>query len=456
MTSFANGPFVQAMASEGDTATLNLAAAPAPDPAPPQKKPRRTSSATNAASADQPLPTGAGAGAAAVAVGASGQGGKRAVVFEVDQHHHCTLCPAFSRLVASKAGGVLVNLDSHDDLGCPPTPNLTAAELQRLLSSGDAAALKAMDIGARSAHAPTLLSQTRVPDSYAFFRRCANRRHRSHFPLIYTCPLGLPFSAARVSPLAGTWIMPLVSSGAISTVIWVTAWAKIPKDSFDCFVVTEPEDGTIQVTGKGVPPLWRALWNAAYVEEPSCSADLGPVKVSSAEGTRIRMRFRDKLWYGGRVGPGNPLKGTRTLYFDDGDVRKGVVIETEVKRGALRAELPPAKNIGARIRLLALDGWWYGGRVISFDPMTQKHTIQFDDGDKLEYDLVEEMEEGNVRAESEADVVRTPLRVVVVDAKDAVRAINSERKRRRRARRSLRQVAVVVALHETGGRSRQR
>ena len=40
--------------------------------------------------------------------------------------------------------------------------------------------------------------------------------------------------------------MPLVSSGAISTVIWVTAWAKIPKDAFDCTVLTEPEDGTIQ------------------------------------------------------------------------------------------------------------------------------------------------------------------------------------------------------------------
>lgn len=130
------------------------ACGPSNFPAEPGAKRQRTAEASAPAPAK---PEGAGPcpslDAAAVAVGASGSGGTRASVFEVDQHHHCVLCPAFTRLVASQGeassqGGILVNLDSHDDLGCPPTPNLESAELHRLLSLGDAAALKAMDIGA--------------------------------------------------------------------------------------------------------------------------------------------------------------------------------------------------------------------------------------------------------------------------------------------------------------------
>lgn len=138
-----------------------------------------------------------------------------------------------------------------------------------------------------------------------------------------------------------------------------------------------------------------------------------------------------QTWYAGRIAEGNPKKGTRTILFDDGDVRKGIDVAKEVERGNLRAETPKGTNIGARIRVLVTDGWWYGGRVVAFDQSSQKYTIAFDDGDKVEYDLMIEAKDENCRPESEKDAVRRPLRVVVVEAKDAVRAIDRERARRK-------------------------
>jgi len=61
----------------------------------------------------------------------------------------------------------------------------------------------------------------------------------------------------------GSWIMPLLSSGALSRVLWVTAYANVPPCAFACCVHQSPA-GAITVSGAGVPPLWRALWGDAY------------------------------------------------------------------------------------------------------------------------------------------------------------------------------------------------
>ena len=215
------------------------------------KKKARASEATAASPATGSAKAGTSAAAAAVRPAAGKvvtvcEGSRRPPVSvkEVDQHHHCVLSATLARFVAEKSGAVLVNLDSHDDLGCPPPPKIgiNAATVAPLLAAGDAGALAAFDIG--------------------------------------------------------TWILPLVAHGAISTVIWVTAWARVPTNcEFDCTVLVEP-GGALRVTGEAVPPVWRSLWSGDYVA-PGPRLKLPTAQQrqpQGAPGERVRMRFRGGHW----------------------------------------------------------------------------------------------------------------------------------------------------------------
>ncbi len=93
-------------------------------------------------------------------------------VFMVDQHHHATLCKEIGELVKSRAGAILVNFDSHDDLGAPSSSEKTSGalsakrkreeelraknpdDLRTMLESCSSNALLSYDIGAVSFAGP--------------------------------------------------------------------------------------------------------------------------------------------------------------------------------------------------------------------------------------------------------------------------------------------------------------
>jgi hypothetical protein len=49
----------------------------------------------------------------------------------------------------------------------------------------------------------------------------------------------------------GTWMMPLVAMGAYDTLIWVTKWANIPKETFVAWVGYDDKD-KLRITGKSL------------------------------------------------------------------------------------------------------------------------------------------------------------------------------------------------------------
>lgn len=132
-------------------------------------------------------------------------------VAEVDEHHHVLQSDVFRTALQEASGLVLVNFDSHDDLGVPPpSPGL---------SSTDAAVLQA------------------------------------------ACDVG-------------TWIVPLLAHRAVRTLVWVTAWANIPRGRFDAFVVRHP-CGKLAIGGANVPPIWRSLWGDDYTADAALASKPG-------------------------------------------------------------------------------------------------------------------------------------------------------------------------------------
>lgn len=329
---------------------------------------------------------------------------------------------------AARAGGVLVNLDSQcvcatrasppassspiptpaahiprasprrsDDLGCPPRSKLSAVQTGALLASRDPAALAAFDIG--------------------------------------------------------TWILPLAAHGALSSVVWVTQWGRIPSTAFTATLLLE-HDGSLRVTGRGVPPVWRALWSGDYIEAADGSGgdvSFTPPKAAGLLGERVRARFTDRYWYGGQVVGYDAEKGTHTVAFDDGgaqknacldrlctknltrvpDTRTDVRLDAESARGELRAEVDAARwNVGKRVRVLFADGKWWGGTTGEFDPDEGTHWVHFDDGDGRDVDLIAEAARGELRPESSSDYAATSqLHITVCMACAAVEAISAERAR---------------------------
>ena len=78
-----------------------------------------------------------------------------------DGHERFSVVSVFLCLRVTPPAAVLVNLDSHDDLGCPPPKKgFSAEQLAPLLAAADPAALAAMDIGARPPAPPAPI---RVP-----------------------------------------------------------------------------------------------------------------------------------------------------------------------------------------------------------------------------------------------------------------------------------------------------
>ena len=126
-------------------------------------------------------------------------------VLQVDEHHHVLQADVFKAALQDQAGLVLVNFDSHDDLGVPP-PSL----------------------GLGSREAGTLQGASDV----------------------------------------GTWIVPLLAHRAVRTVVWVTAWANIPHKSFNAHVVRHP-CGKLAIGGADVPAIWRSLWGDDYTTDPA-------------------------------------------------------------------------------------------------------------------------------------------------------------------------------------------
>ena len=51
----------------------------------------------------------------------------------------------------------------------------------------------------------------------------------------------------------GTWIIPLVAAGALSTVVWVTQYGNSPDCSFDCLVHQCAYTGMLSISGDDVP-----------------------------------------------------------------------------------------------------------------------------------------------------------------------------------------------------------
>jgi hypothetical protein len=62
------------------------------------------------------------------------------------------------------------------------------------------------------------------------------------------------------------------------SLVWVTAYANIPKGAFECTVVMlrgGPECAArLVITGAGVPEVWRCMWGEDYVEH---LGDVAPV-----------------------------------------------------------------------------------------------------------------------------------------------------------------------------------
>ena len=122
-------------------------------------------------------------------------------VVEVDEHHHVLRCDVLKQALQDASGAVLVNFDSHDDLGVPPAdPGLCSPDAEALLRAAD----------------------------------------------------------------VGTWIIPLIAHGAVSTLVWVTAYGNIPRNrSFEAHVVRDAS-GKLTVGGAAVPKVWRCLWGDDY------------------------------------------------------------------------------------------------------------------------------------------------------------------------------------------------
>jgi len=121
-------------------------------------------------------------------------------IYEVDEHHHVIISPTIATAMARAQGGVLLNFDSHDDWGIKQLPH------------------------------PTTTTTTTASECF-----------RNH--VIARDPIALK------SVEIGTWIMPLVALGAYDTLIWVTKWANIPKESFEAVVGFDGKD-RLFVTGE--------------------------------------------------------------------------------------------------------------------------------------------------------------------------------------------------------------
>jgi hypothetical protein len=165
-------------------------------------------------------------------------------VLQVDEHHHVLQADVFKTALQDQAGLVLVNFDSHDDLGVPPpSPGLGSQEAGTLQGASD----------------------------------------------------------------VGTWIVPLLAHRAVRTVVWVTAWANIPRKKFNAHVVRFP-CGKLAIGGAGVPKIWRSLWGDDFTTDPAPASGKpgGPVVhpfrvvVVDVEGAASALKDELRLLYNGR------------------------------------------------------------------------------------------------------------------------------------------------------------
>jgi len=160
-------------------------------------------------------------------------------VYEVDEHHEVLASASLTAALRDSACGVLVNFDSHDDLGVPPADAALSGRASAVLRG-------AVDVG--------------------------------------------------------TWIMPLAAAGALRAVIWVTAHADIPKGAFDARLLRHSGTGQVTVTGRQVSKTWRALWGEAYsagasvADSPQLSAwPLRLVVCDSAQAAQVIAREAARL-----------------------------------------------------------------------------------------------------------------------------------------------------------------
>ena len=77
----------------------------------------------------------------------------------------------------------------------------------------------------------------------------------------------------------GTWIVPLVSLGALRVVVWVTEHGNVTDCDFSCLVHRVPATGQLSISGEEVPEEWRALWGDDFAAAPPPECETSPLRV---------------------------------------------------------------------------------------------------------------------------------------------------------------------------------
>jgi hypothetical protein len=77
----------------------------------------------------------------------------------------------------------------------------------------------------------------------------------------------------------GTWIVPLVSLGALRCVVWVTEHGNIADCDFSCLVHRVTATGQLCISGEEVPAEWRALWGDDFAAAPPLVCETSPLRV---------------------------------------------------------------------------------------------------------------------------------------------------------------------------------